>query len=212
MIARYKAGPVCNHFYQHHEREKRSLGRLVRGGCDYTYIPYEQACYPAREVAVFRRAEEADILEQMRWGYVAPFANEIDKRRHWNNARSDKLLQPGRYPLKSELKAHRCIIPGSYFVEWSGVKGSKITHRFARADGEALLFAGLWGVNNQVAPEPISSCTMITTEANGFMSAVHDRMPVILSVDEALEWLDAEEPPLHLLGPSGEEILAELTS
>ncbi|MGH8549514.1 MAG: SOS response-associated peptidase [Methylococcales bacterium] len=35
------------------------------------------------------------------------------------------------------------------------------------------------------------SCTIIVTEANAFMTRIHDRMPVILGPDDYVQWLDS---------------------
>ncbi len=199
---------MCNFFYQRHQEEKRALGRLTRRAETWEY---ERACYPGREVAVVLSDGAGDLdLMTMRWGYVAPWMKSIDTRRHMNNARSEGLLEPGRNVFKPSLKAQRCILPGTWFVEWTGQKGSKLKHHLARADGEGLLFAGLWTSNEQVQAEPLLSATMITTACNDWMSKYHDRQPVILEPDEALEWLNAPEPPLHLLTACNEELLTEL--
>jgi putative SOS response-associated peptidase YedK len=62
--------------------------------------------------------------------------------------------------------------------------------------------AGLW--EEWVSPdgEIISSCTVITTEANAVMAQVHDRMPVILDKADWPKWLGeipATEAELHAL-------------
>ena len=36
----------------------------------------------------------------------------------------------------------------------------------------------------------VRSCTIVTTEANGVLRPIHDRMPVLLSRDAESRWLD----------------------
>ena len=43
------------------------------------------------------------------------------------------------------------------------------------------------------------SCTLITTEANGVVGQVHDRMPVILMPDDYDRWLDPAEQRVDLV-------------
>jgi putative SOS response-associated peptidase YedK len=61
--------------------------------------------------------------------------------------------------------------------------------------------------------EPVESCTILTTDANEMISAIHNRMPVILDPKDFDRWLDpaAQEPkklePL-LVPYSGDDLAA----
>ena len=57
-------------------------------------------------------------------------------------------------------------------------------------------FAGLWEAWNGPGG-PLETCAILTTDANGKMSAVHDRMPVIVAPAEYSAWLAGGEIPLH---------------
>jgi putative SOS response-associated peptidase YedK len=62
-----------------------------------------------------------------------------------------------------------------------------------RHDGEPLTIAGLWTAwRDPDDPEGrfLRSVTLITTEANATMRAVHDRMPAVLTPDRWMAWLD----------------------
>ena len=63
---------------------------------------------------------------------------------------------------------------------------------FRLRDGGPFAFAGLWE-RWEKGEEPVESCTLITTEANGVVGPVHDRMPVILKPADYARWLDPEE-------------------
>jgi putative SOS response-associated peptidase YedK len=49
-------------------------------------------------------------------------------------------------------------------------------------------------------PEELRTCTIITTAANERISAIHDRMPVILPPDQESRWLDPEAAAGELRG------------
>jgi putative SOS response-associated peptidase YedK len=56
----------------------------------------------------------------------------------------------------------------------------------------------------------LQSFSIITTEANELMSAVHTRMPVILYERDWQRWLDREEtdqPPVDLLRPYDSDLM-----
>jgi putative SOS response-associated peptidase YedK len=61
-------------------------------------------------------------------------------------------------------------------------------------DKGPFAFAGLWE-RWEKGEEPLETCTLITTEANGVVSPVHDRMPVILPPESFASWLDPQQEP-----------------
>ena len=72
--------------------------------------------------------------------------------------------------------------------------------RIAMADGATFAFAGL--AERWLAPdgEPLDTCTIVTTEANGLIRALHERMPVIVPPAAYARWLDpATEDPADLV-------------
>ena len=82
--------------------------------------------------------------------------------------------------------------------------------RIVLKNREPFGFAGLWEHWKSPDGEEILSCTIITTEANELLKAVHERMPVILTRDAEAAWLDpkTQEPekllPLLRQYPAGE--------
>lgn len=74
-------------------------------------------------------------------------------------------------------------------IEWR--KTDKQPFRIIAKDRPFFGFAGLWDTwSNRETGEKVSSCTIITSKPNTMMSAVHDRMPVILSREGEVIWLD----------------------
>jgi putative SOS response-associated peptidase YedK len=83
-----------------------------------------------------------------------------------------------------------------------------------------LAVAGLWATWRDKTAGPVDahdptawlhSCTVITTAANGTMSPVHDRMPVLLPADAWAEWLDPTNNDMaslqRLLVPAPNDVL-----
>jgi putative SOS response-associated peptidase YedK len=79
----------------------------------------------------------------------------------------------------------------SGYYEWQDTPSGKQPWYFTARDGSpALTIAGLWDEwKNPETGVPIKSCTMIITEPNAFVAAVHDRMPVLLTQDQLEPWL-----------------------
>jgi putative SOS response-associated peptidase YedK len=72
-------------------------------------------------------------------------------------------------------------------TSWKAGPDGKIPQYFQMKDGSPFAFAGLWE-RWEKGEEPVESCTLITTEANGVVGPVHDRMPVILDPDRFAQW------------------------
>jgi putative SOS response-associated peptidase YedK len=85
------------------------------------------------------------------------------------------------------------------FYEWRK-EGKTKQPIFIRLKGDrAFGFAGLY--ENWLSPEGthIRTCTIITTEPNEIMRTIHDRMPVIIPMEQEEVWLRPSANPAHLL-------------
>jgi putative SOS response-associated peptidase YedK len=99
------------------------------------------------------------------------------------NARKDRLLSNAVF--SSALSTKRCLIPSNGFYEWQK-KGNKKHPIFIFLHSrEMFSFAGLY---QEYRTE--KQATIITTEANSFISTIHDRMPAILTREQEKIWLD----------------------
>lgn len=137
-------------------------------------------------------------LELARWGVVGGPRQQL-----LINARSESAR--GRPAFREALARRRCVIPADGFFEWKKDGERRQPLWFHRPDGKLLLFAGLW------EPAPADGdgrprFVVLTTAPNALVRDVHDRMPAILTLDEALAWLAA--PSLELLRPAPEGLLA----
>lgn len=93
--------------------------------------------------------------------------------------------------FKSAVGKGRCLIPADGFYEWMVVPGSKTKQpMYIRLTGGALFaFAGLFAQGPDDLGE---TCVIVTTAANDVLSAIHERMPVILDREVEMRWLDPE--------------------
>jgi putative SOS response-associated peptidase YedK len=74
-------------------------------------------------------------------------------------------------------------------MKWKTTPDGKVPHAIARADGEPLAFAGIWETWRPPDGNVLRTFAIITTEANVQMSALHNRMPVILEAEDWPAWL-----------------------
>lgn len=100
---------------------------------------------------------------------------------------------------KQQFLNARCIIPADGFYEWKRVsKKGKIPHRFIFGDNEIRSFAGLWEEFEDNEGNNIHTFKIITTTANGLLSEMNARMPVIFEKEQEKIWLDPNSDPEEL--------------
>ncbi len=160
---------------------------------------------PSQEVAAVR-LEEGDggvgrHFVLLRWGLIPSWtpsgAKEPGIGNRTINARAETLAEKPSF--RAAFRRRRCLIPADGFYEWKTEAGRKQPYRIALESGAPFAFAGLWerwegpkgGVGGAGA---IESCTIVTTEANERLRAIHHRMPVILAPEAYSVWLDPETP------------------
>jgi putative SOS response-associated peptidase YedK len=149
---------------------------------------------------------EPDPTRQLRvlsWGLVPSWAKDRKGAARLINARVEGLAT--RPAFRSAYAQRRCLIPADGWYEWAvreGVDGARKQPVYLTpSDGHVLAFAGLyefWGRPG----ETITTCTIITTAAQGALALVHDRMPLLLPRAAWTRWLDpAVDDPAELLTP-----------
>ncbi len=131
------------------------------------------------------------------WGLVPAWADDLKTGYRMINARSETVLGSRAYGALVKKPSSRCLIPADGFFEWKGPAakgGPKRPVRFTVGDGGLFSMAGLITTREWEGGE-LTSCTILTTEADAAVAPVHDRMPVILA-DEGDEqaWLVEDLP------------------
>ena len=64
---------------------------------------------------------------------------------------------------------------------------------FKLRSGEPFVFAGLWDAWKRPDGQTLRTYTIVTTEPNEMLAPVHNRMSVMLSDSNALDWLKGDE-------------------
>ena len=166
---------------------------------------------PTQPVLVIRQnpAHPIRSLSQMRWGLIPSWSKDMSGAARMINARSETAhILPA---FRDALKHRRCLVPADGFYEWKRAGKIKQPYCFEVNGGQLFAFAGLWERWKAPSGDWIKTCTILTTTPNAVTSAVHDRMPVILSDRDADDWMNPREPnPLalnRLLVPAANDLL-----
>ena len=93
--------------------------------------------------------------------------------------------------LKRALMKSRCIVPADGFYAWKKVgKKTNIPYRVVITSGETVSFAALWEEFEDTDGNEIQTFSILTTPANEFVSAITERMPLILNEESERVWLN----------------------
>jgi putative SOS response-associated peptidase YedK len=130
-------------------------------------------------------------------GLIPSWAKDISMGARLINARSETVREKPAF--RHAFKQRRCIIPADGFYEWQRTEGRKQPFFFQMRDESPLGFAGLWEQWKGEEGQVINSCTILTTAANEVLRPVHDRMPVILHLDDYSLWLDHDVRKLEMV-------------
>jgi len=130
------------------------------------------------------------VSQIMRWGIIPRWAKDEKVGYSTFNARADSVATKPAF-RDAWKRGQRCLVVTNGFYEWR--KRDKQPFAIGMADDDLMVMAGLYDEWKSPAGETIRSCTVITTDANDAVGALHDRMPVILAEKDWARWL-GEEP------------------
>jgi len=140
-------------------------------------------------------------VELMRWGIHRTLGKDLV--RELINTRSDKAF--GGFWRKT-VSSHRCLVPANGFYEWKATADGKVPYFIRLTDVDLFAFAGIWDLWRAEDGQEIKTYSIMTSEPNKEMRAVHSRMPVMLHPEDEAAWLDlannTQESVGELLLPS----------
>ena len=154
---------------------------------------------PTQNIATVLYDSESKKREcrSLRWGLIPSWSKDSKMGARTINARAETLAEKPSF--RSAFKRKRCLIIADGFYEWKKVETKKQPYYFHLQDKQPFAFAGLWEEWKSPEDEKITSCTIVTTEANELLQQIHHRMPVILQQSDYETWLDPQQQNTELL-------------
>lgn len=122
--------------------------------------------------------------EQMQWGFTQQYQEGL-----LINAREETVLSKPSF--RDSMRHCRCVIPAAGFYEWNKAK-EQVSFRMPQS--KILYMAGIW---QPTAKE--KQFTILTTSPNDSVSPVHDRMPLVLTSEEIIPWIQSFDAAEKLL-------------
>lgn len=176
---------MCGRFTLTHPSE--ALARMFEAvpGNDLPEPPRFNVC-PTQPIPVVT-SDGGRRLRAMRWGFLPAWYKTPTDGPLIINARSDTIATKPAF--REAVRSRRCLIPASGFYEWSeGPGGSRLPWYFTRADGQPMVFAGVWQRWEREG-QAHDTCAIVSTEAGPGMAGLHHREPVLLEPADWPLWL-----------------------
>lgn len=145
--------------------------------------------------------KRAPAVAARRWGLIPSWANDPSIGYRLINARAESLQEKPAF--RDSLRDRRCVVLADGYYEWTGEGKSRVPIFFHLAGHTPFAMAGLWDRWGE-GDSRVETCTIITTDASSRASRHHHRMPALMTLDAAEEWLDPSTRPtraLELLEP-----------
>jgi putative SOS response-associated peptidase YedK len=171
-----------------------SAPEAIRALFRYAEQPNFPARYnvaPTQPIPIVRLVDGKRQFALVRWGLLPAWVKDPKGFSLLINARGESVLDKPAF--RNAMKRRRCLIPADGFYEWQR-SGERKRPFYVRAKaGGPLAFAGLWETWTGPNGEEMETAAIVTTRANSTLSAIHDRMPVILALEAFDLWLNGTD-------------------
>lgn len=156
--------------------------------------------YPTQLLPVIKKDNDSLTLTNYHWGLVPKWSEKMQDFRPLNNARLETLME--KRTFSGLVAKQRCVVPADGYYEWrKNDEGKKFPYFIKREHNETLFFTGLYQKNNNI------EFSVITTAAQGELTDIHHRMPVILKEEEIQNYLSAPDPMVFLNSHQNPELV-----
>lgn len=143
---------------------------------------------PTQKVSAIVSQDAGRYPGNFRWGLIPSWSKDLPSF-SMINVRAETINEKPTF--RSGLQRRRCLVPANGFYEW---RQSDKQPFFVHASADDLIYlAGIYDAWYDAEGSYIPSLAIITTDANERMQALHHRMPVLLTGDDRLLWLEHKQ-------------------
>lgn len=183
-----KSNPVTNKRDQKIIEEQEELFKIYTSDAlKLEDLNYEtNSVFPGQQATVL--PINSSTAELYNFGFLSDWAKSKKDFKNTFNARNETLLEKPTWK-NAVLKKQRCLIPAAAFFETD--KTTKKRYRISVTKKPINFYAGIFNhFTDKETLQKIKTFAIITCSANGLVSAIHDRMPVILNSEGQKIWMD----------------------
>ncbi|MFN8309387.1 MAG: SOS response-associated peptidase [Chitinophagales bacterium] len=175
--------------------ERRRKDIIAKGGLDdLDFHPhfYHTNGFNKNKLPIITQ-ESPDVVQYFRWGDWLP-GDDFNCL----NARAETIFTSPAF--RNEIRNNRCLIEADAFFDWRTLNGKKFPYCIKVTDEKGndrpFFFGGIYRTRiDKETGEVHQGFSMITVPANEIMAVIHNlkqRMPLILTDEQAVRWLQSE--------------------
>ena len=152
-------------------------------------INYSDKCYnisPSSLINVIYKKKNNIYLDNLFWSFSF-FNKQNNITQFVINARIETITS--KYLFKESFFKRKCLIISNGYFEWKKIENTKQPYYISIPKNELMFFGGIWReeIKNNLKTNVVC---IITKEANENLSKIHTRMPLIMSHNEGLDFLN----------------------
>ncbi len=165
--------------------------RALFGYDELPNFPPRYNVAPTQPIPIVRLVDGKRQFALARWGFIPAWVKDPKKFSLLVNARGESALEKPAF--RNAMRRRRCLIPADGFYDWRDGVPRRPYFVHQKNSNAPMAFAGLWETWTGPNGEELDTAAIVTTRANTMLSAVHDRMPVIVPPEAFNLWLDCAE-------------------
>lgn len=167
--------------------------RRLMGYPEQPNFPPRYNIAPTQPVPVVVEREGSRHFMLMRWGFIPGWVKDMKAFPLVINVRSETIREKPSF--RAAFIRRRCLMPSDGFYEWHRSGSENRAYLFRRPDRQGFAFAAIWETWNSPDGSEIDTVALISGPANGLMSAIHERCPVVIAPEDTAAWLDPAATP-----------------
>jgi len=178
---------VCGRFVSTEKKDK--IKKLFPSSNILSYSNPSYNISPSNLINIIYKDKIQLYIDNVFWSFSF-FNKQNNITQFVINARIETIAS--KYIFKESFIKRKCLIISNGYFEWQNLNNNKQPFFISIPKNELMFFGGIWRqeIKNNIKSNVVC---IITKEANGNLSKIHSRMPLIMSHKEGLDFLDDDE-------------------
>ena len=175
---------MCGRFVNIEKKEK--ILKLFPSSKLLNYSNKSYNISPSNLINVIYKNNNNIFVDNLFWSF-SYFNKQNNITQFVINARIETIVS--KYLFKESFIKRKCLIISNGYFEWKKIDNTKQPYFISIPKNELMFFGGIWRqeIKNNIKTNVVC---IITKDANKNLSNIHSRMPLIMSHNEGLEFLN----------------------
>jgi len=160
------------------------------------FVPADWNISPTKQIYIIAGDDPSGAKRRVDialWGLIPSWSKNSSSASNTINARVETVSEKPSF--RSAFRYRRCLIPADGYYEWATTIGPyppKQPFYISHENKSSLAMAGIFEEwKNPRDGKTLVSAAILTRESVGDISAIHNRMPVLLPTDRWAKWLSS---------------------